>query len=68
MAVAQNSKPLSHRAIESMKPKDDDKGDTGENRGLRVTCGATGRKSFFYRYRKCLTINQNLAESSPSPK
>ena len=57
MAVAQNSKPLFHKTIESMKPKDDDKADIGENRGLRVTCGATGKKSFFYRYRHPVTGN-----------
>lgn len=50
-----NQTPLSHRAIETMKPKDKDKSDTGENRGLRVTCGASGKKSFFYRYRSPIT-------------
>ena len=43
------AKPLSFKAIEMMKPGDKDKADIGENRGLRVTCGATGVKSFFYR-------------------
>ncbi|KEY60169.1 site-specific recombinase XerD [Serratia sp. DD3] len=33
-----------------MKPGDKDKTDTGENRALRITCGATGVKTFFYRY------------------
>ena len=55
MTGAQSIKPLSHRAIETMKPKDKDKADTGENRGLRVTCGATGKKSFYYRYRSPIT-------------
>lgn len=43
-------KPLSARAVEVMKPSDKDKSDTGENAGLRVSCGAAGTKSFFYRY------------------
>ncbi|CNH19255.1 integrase [Yersinia aldovae] len=38
-----------------MKPGDKDKADTGENRGLRLTCGATGVKTFFYRYTSPLT-------------
>ncbi|AHG22694.1 hypothetical protein Z042_07370 [Chania multitudinisentens RB-25] len=33
-----------------MKPGDKDKADTGENRELRLSCGVTGIKSFFYRY------------------
>lgn len=48
-------KPLSTKAIEAMKPGDKDKADTGENRGLRFTCGATGIKTFFYRYTSPLT-------------
>lgn len=48
-------KPLSTKAIEAMKPGDKDKADTGENRGLRLTCGATGIKTFFYRYTSPLT-------------
>ncbi len=55
MTEAQSIKPLSHRAIETMKPKDKDKSDVGENKGLRVTCGASGKKSFFYRYRHPIT-------------
>lgn len=50
MAGKQAGKPLSSRSIETMKPGDSDKADTGENRGLRVSCGKTGTKSFFYRY------------------
>jgi hypothetical protein len=46
----QEGKPLSFKAVEMMKPGDKDKADVGENRGLRVTCGAPGVKSFFYRY------------------
>ncbi|EKN5096612.1 tyrosine-type recombinase/integrase [Yersinia enterocolitica] len=48
-------KPLSSKAIEMMKPTDKNKADTGENRGLRVTCGASGIKTFFYRYTSPVT-------------
>ena len=34
----QNSKPLSFRAIDSTKPGSRDLSDTGEYRGLRVSC------------------------------
>ncbi len=47
MAGKQEGKPLSFKAVEMMKPGDKDKADVGENRGLRVSCGATGVKSFF---------------------
>ncbi|EDX3113857.1 tyrosine-type recombinase/integrase [Salmonella enterica subsp. enterica serovar Mississippi] len=50
MSGKQEGRPLSFKAIETMKPGDKDKADVGENRGLRVSCGATGVKSFFYRY------------------
>ena len=50
MSGRQNSKPLSYKAIEAMKPGDKDKADIGEYRGLRVSCGRTGKKSFYYRY------------------
>ncbi len=50
MATAQSTKPLSARTVEVMRPGDKDKADIGENAGLRVTCGATGVKTFFYRY------------------
>jgi len=50
MATAQSTKPLSARTVKVMKSGDKDKADTGENAGLRVTCGATGVKTFFYRY------------------
>ncbi|ECC4148253.1 tyrosine-type recombinase/integrase [Salmonella enterica] len=49
------AKPLSTKAIEAMKPHDKDKADIGENAGLRVTCGATGVKTFFYRYTSPVT-------------
>lgn len=48
--MIQGNKPLSTKAIEAMKPNDPDKSDAGEYRGLRVTCGLTGKKTFFYRY------------------
>lgn len=55
MVGKQEGKPLSFKAVEMMKPGDKDKADIGENRGLRVACGATGVKSFFYRYTSPLT-------------
>lgn len=55
MAGKQEAKPLSFKSIEMMKPGDKDKADIGENRGLRVSCGATGVKSFFYRYTSPVT-------------
>lgn len=48
-------KPLSSKAIEMMKSTDKNKADTGENRGLRVTCGVSGIKTFFYRYTSPVT-------------
>ncbi|EDJ9246339.1 integrase [Salmonella enterica subsp. diarizonae] len=48
-------KPLSSKAVEMMKPTDKIKSDTGENRGLRVVCGASGIKTFFYRYTSPVT-------------
>lgn len=54
MNAAQNTKtsakPLSVKAIEALKPGGKVLADTGENTGLRVKCGATGVKSFSYRY------------------
>ncbi|HKS33546.1 MAG TPA: tyrosine-type recombinase/integrase [Enterobacteriaceae bacterium] len=55
MAGKQEGKPLSSKTIEMMKPGDKDKADSGENRGLRVSCGATSVKSFFYRYTSPVT-------------
>ncbi|EHD22826.1 MULTISPECIES: tyrosine-type recombinase/integrase [Brenneria] len=55
MTGKQAGKPLSSKAIEMMKPADKDKADIGENRGLRVSCGATGIKTFFYRYTSPVT-------------
>ncbi|STO59432.1 CP4-57 prophage; integrase [Canicola haemoglobinophilus] len=48
-------KPLTTKTIEMMKPKDQDKADIGEYSGLRVTCGKTGIKTFFYRYSSPIT-------------
>ena len=55
MATVQSTKPLSSRTVETMKPGDKIKSDTGENIGLRVKCGATGLKTFFYRYTSPIT-------------
>ena len=55
MATVQNTKPLTARTVEVMKSGDKDKSDTRENMGLRVTCGATGVKTFFYRYTSSFT-------------
>ncbi len=48
-------KALTSRAIEAMKPGSKELADSGENRGLRVSCGAKGVKTFIYRYRSPLT-------------
>ncbi|EKH1299061.1 tyrosine-type recombinase/integrase [Escherichia coli] len=55
MPADKGNKALSFRAIEVMKPSDSDKADNGVNRGLRVTCGKTGKKTFFYRYTSPVT-------------
>jgi len=55
MPLKQNNKSLSFRAIDSMKPGSRDLSDAGEYRGLRVSCGTAGTKSFFYRYRSPIT-------------
>ena len=55
MATVQSTKPLSSRTVEAMKPGDKIKADTGENNGLRVKCGTTGVKTFFYRYKSPVT-------------
>lgn len=38
-----------------MKPGDKVLSDSGENSGLRVTCGASGTKTFYYRYTSPMT-------------
>jgi len=50
MTGKQAGKPLSSKAIETIKPTDKNKVDTGEDSGLRVVCGATDTKTFSYRY------------------
>ena len=60
MPTKQNSKPLSFRAIDSMKPGSRDLSDAGEYRGLRVSCGRAGTKSFFYRYKS--PVSQSLVQ------
>jgi len=54
-SIKSESKPLSSRAIDAMKPDGKVKADTGENAGLRVRCGKTGTKTFFYRYNSPIT-------------
>ncbi len=49
------TKLLTSKAIESMKPASKELVDSGEYRGLRVTCGAKGIKTFVYRYRSSIT-------------
>jgi hypothetical protein len=49
--IKQAGRPLSARAVDAMRPGDADRSDTGENIGLRVSCGSTGVRTFFYRYR-----------------
>lgn len=55
MSEKQEKKPLSSRKIESMRPGDQIMSDMGENRGLRISCGKAGTKSFFYRYSSPIT-------------
>ncbi|MFT6905692.1 MAG: integrase [Oleiphilaceae bacterium] len=50
-SIKSERKPLSTLAIKAMKPGSKDLSDTGENTGLRVSCGTTGTKAFYYRYR-----------------
>ncbi len=47
MAGKQEGKPLSFKAVKMMKPGGKDEADVGENRGLRLSSGATRMKSFF---------------------
>lgn len=55
MAKSQNIKPLTTKTIESMRAKDADKSDVAEYKGLRVSCGVSGIKTFYYRYTSPLT-------------
>ena len=45
------NKALNSAVINSMKLSDKDISDIGENRGLRVSCGKAGTKSFFINIR-----------------
>jgi integrase len=55
LVMNHKTKNLTSALISSMKPNDKDLADVGENRGLRVTCGNAGTKSFFYRYTSPVT-------------
>jgi integrase len=48
-------KALYVSTIVAMKPSGKDLSDIEENEGLRVSCGKTGIKTFFYRYKSPLT-------------
>lgn len=49
-----STKTLTSRAIQTLKPEKT-LTDSGDNRGLRVTCGKTGVKTFYYRYKSPVT-------------
>jgi len=51
MAASQSSKPLTAKTVETMKPGSKDRADVGDYRGLRVSCGKSGTKTFYYRYK-----------------
>lgn len=51
MATSQSSKPLTAKTVETMKPGSKDRADVGDYRGLRVSCGKAGGKTFYYRYK-----------------
>lgn len=55
MAGAKSNKTLTTKTIEAMKPGSPVLTDTEENRGLRVSCGSTGKKTFTYRYKSPAT-------------
>ena len=46
----ESSKPLTDAAIRHMEPGDE-RSDVGSSRGLRISCSAKKKKTFFYRYR-----------------
>ena len=48
-------RPLLFKTREMMRSGDKDRADISEIRGLRVSCGATGVKSYFYRYTSPVT-------------
>ncbi|MEP0002371.1 MULTISPECIES: site-specific integrase [Marinobacter] len=51
MAASQSNKPLTAKTVETMKPGSKDRADVGDYRGLRVSCGKSGIKTFYYRYK-----------------
>lgn len=51
MPITHSTRGLSDLAIKRMKKGQDDLLDAGENYGLRVTKGKTGKTSFIYRYK-----------------
>ncbi len=60
MPTQQNSKPLTTRTIQNLKPDDSLTRDIGEYRGLHLRSGKSGTKTFFYRYRS--PINNKLTQ------
>lgn len=50
-----SQKVLSNAQISVMRPGGSDLADVGENRGLRISCGNAGTKSFYYRYTSPVT-------------
>ncbi len=55
LVIMDKKKPLHDSMIKNMKHQDKYLTDCNENTGLRVTCGITGIKSFFYRYKSPVT-------------
>ncbi len=51
MKASQGNRPLTSKTVEAMRPGSPDRSDIGEYRGLRVSCGKGGTKTFFYRYK-----------------
>ncbi len=51
MAEKKSTKSITNKTLEALTAKKGVLSDTGENRGLRIACGKTGRKTFTYRYR-----------------
>ncbi|MDW3136311.1 tyrosine-type recombinase/integrase [Vibrio sp. 1288] len=51
MAEKKSTKTVTNKAIEALTAEKGVLSDTGENKGLRIACGKTGRKTFTYRYR-----------------
>ncbi|MDP8051947.1 tyrosine-type recombinase/integrase [Pasteurella atlantica] len=60
--INNTKKILTTKDIQLMKPGDKDIIDTGENSGLRVVCGKTGRKTFIYRYRSPISYEKKLLQ------